>query len=190
MTGSGAQRTAAFYRRPLGVAWLVAAVLIPLLVAAIGFGLHDRSRSQTVEPNVAWPTLTESAAPESDQQVPPVTFAPLSVVWTGADITLAGELPDGPAQQTLLDTVIEAVGPDVNVNDNVAINPNIAGLDFAGAGPVFTAARAIENFSFAVEGQTITVTGTAADAAAADAVQAAIVAAWPDLNLVNEIETR
>jgi len=51
------RRAAKFYRRPLGVPWLIALVVIPLLLGAIGYGLSERTRSQVNGPTGALPTL-------------------------------------------------------------------------------------------------------------------------------------
>jgi peptidoglycan-binding protein ArfA len=183
------QKASTFYRRPLGVAWLIAVVLIPLLFGAIGYGALDRSRTQTEvspEPSGTLPTLTEPGF--SDVPPPAFALAPLSIVWNGNQITLNGDMPSEEAKRALLDTVIEAVGQDVNIFDDLEINPDVKALDFSSAGPVFDAAATIRDFRLVVDGDTVTLAGTATSTDSARAVEDAAARAWQNVNLVDQIE--
>ncbi|HEU4360326.1 MAG TPA: BON domain-containing protein [Mycobacterium sp.] len=174
-----------FYRRPVGLAWLVGLALIPLLLAVIGYGIADRSRSQAggePGPGSAAPTLTEpTLAPMA-----PAGLAPVSIARHGDEVILEGNLPSDIARRTLLDSVMAAMD-DVNIIDNLGVNPNIKTLDFSTAGPVFEAAAAIPDFSVAASGETVTLAGTAATAEQLDAVAAAAEEAWPNVNIVNRL---
>ncbi|BBZ12269.1 channel-forming protein ArfA/OmpATb [Mycobacterium branderi] len=184
-------QAAKFYRRPLGVPWLIALVVIPLLLAAIGYGLSERTRSQTTGPTGALPTLappTSAGASPSAPTIPPISLAPASITRNGKDITLRGEFPDEKAKRALLDAVIASVGSEANVIDNLGINPDVNALDFSDAEPVFKAAASIPDFSLSVSGDTVTLTGTAASVDQADAVLQAADDAWPNLNIDNQIE--
>ncbi|OBI50663.1 hypothetical protein A5707_14705 [Mycobacterium kyorinense] len=186
------RRASKFYRRSPGVPWLIGLVVIPLLLGVIGYGLLDRTRSETNESPGALPTLSPPSQPgalPNTPTIPPISLAPVSVIRTGNDITLRGEFPDAKAKAALLDAVIASVGSNANVIDYLGINPDVNSLDFSDAGPVFNAAAAIPDFSLSVEGDTITLTGTAASADQEDAVEQAAEDAWPNLNLVNEMET-
>lgn len=184
------RRTAKFYRRPPGIPWLIALVVIPLLLAAIGYGVVDRNRSQQNEPTGALPTLappSSGGAEPTAPTIPPLTLAPASIVRHDNDITLRGEFPDAKAKAALLDAVIASVGPHANVIDLLGINPDVNSLDFSDAGPVFDAAASIPDFSLVVSGDTITLAGTAASIEQADAIEQAAEDAWPNLNLVDKI---
>lgn len=174
------RRAIRFYRRPLGVPWLIAAVVVPLLFGAIGYGLVDRNREQNW-PAPAMPPLTGPNTPT----IPPVWLSPVSITRAGDDITLRGEFPDEKAKRALLEAVIASVGSTANVIDLLGINPDIEALDFSDAGPVFNAASAIPNFSLAVEGDTIRLAGTAASTQQVDAIEQAAEDAWPNLNIVD-----
>ncbi|MGH3563777.1 MAG: hypothetical protein ACRDTN_18825, partial [Mycobacterium sp.] len=172
--------------------WLIGLVLIPLLLGVIGYAMLDRSRSQTggePEPSGALPTLIEPTLPNTPPAAPPpgLALAPLSIVRHGNAITLDGNLPDAVAKRTLLDVVIASVGDDINIIDNLGVNPDIKALDCSKAGPVFEAAAAIPDFSLTVNGDTVTLAGTVATQDAEDAVEDAAIDAWPNVNIVNTL---
>jgi peptidoglycan-binding protein ArfA len=178
------RRAARFYRRPLGVPWLIALAIVPLLLAAIGYGLLGRNQSESNPPTGALPTPPSGV---NTPTIPPVSLAPVSVIRNGDDITLSGFFPDERAKAALLDAVIASVGSNANVIDTLGINPDVTSLDFSDAGPVFSAAASITDFSLVVNGDTITLGGTAASAKQQDAVEQAAEDAWPNLNIVDKM---
>lgn len=175
------------YRRPLGLAWLVGLALIPLLLAVIGVGIADRSQPPSDEagPASASPTLMEPPPPAAP--LPGLRLAPVSIARHGDEVILAGNLPDEVARQTLLDSVLASTGEGANVIDNLGVDPDIKALDFSTAGPVFEAAAAIPDFSLAVNGETVTLAGTAATAEELNSVAEAADQAWPGVNIVNKL---
>ena len=185
------RRVAKFYRRPLGVPWLIGLVVIPLLLGAIGYGVTDLTRSESNGGTGQLPTLappgSRQASPTAPT-IPPISLAPLSITRNGKDITLRGDFPDAKAKAALVDAVIASVGSSVNVIDNLGINPDVNSLDFSDAAAVFTAAAPISNFRLSVGGDTIALGGTAATADQEDAVLQAADDAWPNLNIDNQIE--
>jgi peptidoglycan-binding protein ArfA len=197
MAGSGEapantqwRKVSKFYRHPPGIAWLVALVVIPLLLGAIGYGLAERSRSQVTGPSGGVPTLTHTSTPSAARKppaIPAISLAPLSISRNGNDITLSGDFPDDMAKGALLEAVKSSVGPNVNVIDKIRINPNINALDFSDSGPVFSAAASMTDFKLDVNGDTITLAGTAATTDQGDAVEQAAEDAWPNLNIVDKI---
>lgn len=187
------RRVAKFYRRPLSVPWLIGLIVIPLLLAAIGYGVTDRTRSESSGTVGQLPTLAPPASREASPTaptIPPISLAPLSVTRNGKDITLRGDFPDAKAKAALLDGVIASVGSTANVIDYLGINPDVNSLDFSDAAAVFKAAASIPDFRLTVAGDTVTLAGTAATADQADAVLQAADDAWPNLNIDNQIETR
>jgi peptidoglycan-binding protein ArfA len=177
-----------FYRRPLGLAWLIVLVIVPLLLGAIGYGLKDRARPRTTGPTGALPTLTAPPSRGAAPPVPALSLAPVSITRNGNDITLRGEFPSAKAKSALVDAVIASVGSSANIIDYLGVNPDINALDFSDAGAVFNAAASITDFSLAVSGNTITLGGTAASGDQGNAVERAAQDAWPNLNLVDKIE--
>ncbi|MCV7399810.1 OmpA family protein [Mycobacterium fragae] len=181
------QRTAKFYRRPLGLAWLIGLVVIPLLLGVIGYGELDRNRSEANGKTGALPTLSAPKPPSgapSTPTIPALSLSPVSITRSGNDIKLSGDLPSPTAKASLLDAV-KSFGRDVNVIDKVHINPNINSLDFSKAGAVFKAAASVTDFGLAVKGDTITLSGTAGNGNIEEAIEQAADAAWPNLNIVD-----
>lgn len=185
------RRASAFYRRPLGLAWLIGLVVIPLLLGAIGYALHERSRPPAAGPTGPVPTLTPTTppgAPPRPPAVPAISLAPASIVRNGNDITLSGDFPDEKAKAALLDAVRSGMGAGVNVIDKLGINPNINALDFSDAATVFSAAKPIPDFRLSVNGDTVTLAGTAATGDQGDAIEQAAEDAWPNLNILDTME--
>jgi peptidoglycan-binding protein ArfA len=163
------------------------------LLGVIGYGMLDRSRSQNggePEPGGALPTLIEPTLPGVRSAAPPpgLALAPVSIVRHGDEITLDGNLPNPAAKRVLLDSVIASAGDDINIIDNLGVIPNIKALDFSAAGPVFEAAAAIPDFRLIVNGDTVTLAGTAASEDDEDAVEDAAEDAWRGVNIVNKLQ--
>ena len=180
-------------RRPLGLAWLIALAVIPLLLGAIGYGLYDRTRSGATGPSATLPTLGQTGPSGAQSKMPTVqviSLAPASIVRHGNDFILTGDFPDQKSKAALADAVKSSVGPDINVIDKLGINPNVDALDFSDAGPVFSVAASIPDFRLEVKGDTVTLAGTAATTDQEDAVEQAAEDSWPNLNIVDTMEVR
>lgn len=152
---------------------LIGAALATVLLAAIGYGLLERAPQPVAEPQ-----------PAAGPAVP----VPVSVIRRGSEITLAGDVADLAAKRELLDAVITS-SDDVTVVDHLGVMPVATTVDFSGAAPVFEAAAGIRDFSVAINGDTVTLGGTAAKADEAAAVQAAAEDAWVRARIVNELVT-
>jgi peptidoglycan-binding protein ArfA len=192
MTGSGEapettewRRVSKFYRRSLGLPWLIGLVVIPLLLGVISYGEANRNRSEVSGPTGALPTLTAPPGSSNAPTIPAISLAPLSITRSGDAITLRGDFPNAAAKASLVNTIKASAGPKVNVIDTLRINPDVTSLDFSNAGPVFKAATSIPDFTLAVQGDTITVTGTAVSGDQQAAIEQAANAAWPNLNIVD-----
>ena len=183
------RRDSRFYRRPPGLGWLLALLLIPLLLGAIGYATRDKSADvDLTAPTVdATATLTAPTVTAPNVNVPGLSFAPLSITRNGNDWTLSGDLPDAAAKTSLLDSLRGALGAGANLIDNVNIRAGVNAPDFSGLGDLFKAAVDIPDFNFNLEGDTVTLTGTAPSEDAKAAVEAAAKAAWPNLKIVNNI---
>ena len=143
-------------------------------------GLH-RSAGET---NVTLPSVDQTAtlttpsvsAPNLNTptgSLPGLSFAPLSIVRSGNGFTLTGDLPDLNAKNALLDTLRGTIGADVNLTDNLNIKAGVSAPDFTGLGGLFKAAVDIPDFNFDLNGDTLTLTGTAPSEDAKSAVEAA-----------------
>jgi peptidoglycan-binding protein ArfA len=182
------RRTSKFYRRVPGLPWLVGLVVIPLLLAVISYGEPGRNRSEATGPAGELPTLMvpkPSAGAPNTPTIPAVSLAPVSITRSGNDIKLSGDMPSSSAKQSLLAAVTEGFGPNVNIVDEVKINPDITSLDFSNAAAVFKAAASVPDFGLAVKGDTITLIGTTSSGGQQDAIEQAADGAWPNLNLVD-----
>ncbi len=184
------RRVTRYYRRPLGLGWLIGLVAIPLLLGAIGYGLQDRPVSGAAGPTG---TLTRPAPapPQSTTaRVPPIAFAPASVVRAGNSIVLGGEFPDQKAKAALVDAVAGALPAGVSLVDRLGVNPSVNALDFTDAEKVFTAAAPLSDFKLSVQGETVTLAGTAATADQRDAVEQAARDTWPNLHISDSLAVR
>jgi peptidoglycan-binding protein ArfA len=179
------RRASKFYRRPLGLPWLIGLVVIPLLLGVVGYGEVNRNRSQVDGPTGALPTLSAEPGPSSAPAMPALSLAPLSITRSGNNITLHGDLPSAAARASLVNALKESAGPNVDIVDKLRVDPDVNSLDFSNAGPVFKAAAAIPDFNLAVEGDTITLSGTAESGDQQEAIEQAADAAWHNLNIVD-----
>lgn len=185
-------RTASrFYRRPPGLGWLLGLVAVPLLLGAIGY--HTLPRAHITAPNVGAPSVSAPSLPNATVSVPNVnapalSFAPLSLVRNGNDITLSGDLPDAAARASLLDALKGAFGPGVNLIDKTELKAGVNTPDPSSLGAVFKAAAPISGFNFKLDGDTVTLTGAAASDQVKAAVEDAVKAIWPNMKIANQIQ--
>lgn len=166
------------HRHSVGLPWMIAVMVIPLLIAAIGYGALERPRSAHGP---------AGAAPTSRPAAPKLSLAPLSITRNGDSLTLSGDFPDDSAKAALLRALNGALPPGVNIVDQIRINPNIDALDFAKAGPFFKDSASIPDFSLTVSGDTITFAGTAASQDQNNAVHLEAVRIWSNLNVVDKL---
>jgi peptidoglycan-binding protein ArfA len=181
------RRTSKFYRRFPGLPWLIALVVIPLLLAVIGYGEMDRTGPKVNGPTGALPTLNApkpSGAP-STPTIPALSLAPVSITRSGNDIKLSGDMPTVESKGALLAALKSGFGPDINIVDSLRINRDITSLDFSNAASVFKAAASVPDFGLAVKGDTVTLIGTTGSGGQQDAIEQAADAAWPNLNIVD-----
>jgi peptidoglycan-binding protein ArfA len=185
-------RTASrFYRRPPGLGWLLGLAAVPLLLGAIGY--HTLPKAHIGVPSVSAPSVSAPSLPNATVSAPNVnapglSFAPLSLVRNGNDITLSGLLPDGAARAALLDALKGAFGPGVNLIDKTDLKPGVNTPDPSSLGAVFKAAVPISGFNFRLDGDTVTLTGATPSDQVKAAVEDAVKAAWPNMKIANEIK--
>ncbi|HEX7323042.1 MAG TPA: BON domain-containing protein [Mycobacterium sp.] len=169
-------------RQSPGRRWLLALALAPLLLAAISCG-HSQPKMDLGETHASSLTSPSTGTPAP-------SLAPLSIVHSGNAVTVEGNLPDNEARTSLTDAIKGAFGSDVQLADNLTIKPDSSTIDFAGLNAVLKAANSMPSFTFKVQGDTVTLTGTAASEDEAAAVEAAAIGAWQDLNIVNGIDVK
>ncbi|OBA64525.1 hypothetical protein A5647_01885 [Mycobacterium sp. 1100029.7] len=157
-------------------------MVIPLLIAAIGYAAVERPRAAHRAAG-APPAAASSSTPGK----PPLSLAPLSIVRNGNDVTLTGDFPDDSAKAVLTKVLKSALPASVNIVDQIGINPNIDALDFANAGPIFTNSASITDFTLTVNGNTITLTGTAASQTQKNAIEHEAARTWSNLNVVDQL---
>lgn len=180
---AGVRPTPRFSRRSPGRAWLIGLAAIPLLIAVIGYGGLGRPTSVT-EPKGALPTLTTTG---STPAAPGLALSLLSISRSGNTITVIGDFPDESAKAALMTALKRLLVPGVNVVDQMRIDPMVESLDFSEAEPVFAASEPIPDFRLGVEGDTVTLSGTAPTPERKDAVERAALGAWPQVNVENNI---
>ncbi|MEB3022859.1 OmpA family protein [Mycolicibacter sp. MYC098] len=160
----------------------MALAAIPLLLALIGQGMADRSKLDINGTDVAAPSL-----PVPSVSLPGHARVSLSILRSGDVITVNGDLPDISARTGLLDMLEGVYGSGVQMVDNLNIKPGVSAPDLVSLGSLFKAGISMPDFKFKIEGDTVTLIGTAASGAVKSAVEAAAKAAWPNLKLSNDI---
>lgn len=186
MTGSGDARVSAtatewraesrYYRRSPGWGWLLGLLLIPLLFGWLGWGAL-KPKMDVSAPSISVPSVS----------MPSLNFSPLSILRNGNDFTLSGILPDLSVKNSLLATLKAALGGSVNLIDKIDIAAGATAPGFDGLAGLLKAAADIPNFQFTVEGETLTLTGTAPSEEVKAAVEAAAKAGWPNVQIINNI---
>jgi peptidoglycan-binding protein ArfA len=200
MSGSEDDRTVTdwhtesrFYRRKPSAGWLWALLAIPLLLALIGWGALGGGRSGQLTMPAVNPSasLTATAAPSASPSVasPDVGFPAMSIVRNGNDLTLTGELPDADTKKSLLD-VLKQVMPGVNLIDKLTVTPGVKAPDMAGLGGLFSAVVEMPDFNLKLDGDTLTLTGTAPSESVKASAESYAKNAWPNVKVINNIEVK
>jgi peptidoglycan-binding protein ArfA len=126
-------------------------------------------------------------APSGKPGAPKLSLAPLSITRNGNEFVLSGEFPDDSAKGALIKALNVSLAPGVTIIDQIRINPNIDALDFSKAAPIFKDSASIPDFGLTVNGDTITVTGTAATQDQKNAVEQDAARTWSNLNVVGKL---
>jgi peptidoglycan-binding protein ArfA len=200
MSGSDEDRTitgwkseSRLYRRKPGVGWLLALLAIPLLLALIGMSILHRSPKDveialpSVPPSATLTAPTGSPVTAPDAGVPGAGFPPFSILRSGNGFTLGGELPDATMKASLIEALGQAM-PGLGVVDDLKVSPGVTAPDFAGLGGLFGAIPGIPDFSLKLEGDAITLEGTAPSEEVKAAVESSAATAWPNVKITNNIQ--
>ncbi len=105
----------------------------------------------------------------------------------GNEITLSGDFPDDSAKAALMKALNGSLAPGVNIVDQIRINPDVDALDFSNAKPLFADSASISDFNLTVNGDTITLAGTAASQGQKNAVDNDAKHIWSNLNVVDNL---
>ena len=176
---AGPRRASAYYRRPLGRWWLLFALLVPIVLVGVGAALGPATTA--VHPA----GKHRSAAAKTGAGV-----APLSIIRSDNNVTASGDVPNDDAKNALVAALKAGFGDDANIVDQIHVVPATKALDFAKADTVFKAAAPVPNFSLVVEGDTITLTGTAPTTDQDLALVRAAKAAWSNLEVADSMEIK
>lgn len=179
MPTPGASR---FRRRPPGAGWLAALIAVPLGLALIGSGGWNQADDSLPLTEIS----TQTTLARTDGARAAVLVAPLSLQRSGDDVVLSGQVPDELSRTFALDRT-RTLLPGTDVIDLLTVIGGITATDLAGLDPVLTAAAALPDFGFSIEGSDIVLTGTAPSEAIATGVEDAVQSAWPDLAVVDDI---
>jgi peptidoglycan-binding protein ArfA len=163
----------------LGLPWLIALVVIPLLIAAIGYGVSARSHSASPPSGVSIPSTISGA--------PKFLLAAFSMARNGNSVTLSGDFPDESAKAALMNALNGSLAPGVNIVDQVRINPDVDALDFSKAKPVISDSASIPDFNLTVNGDTITLAGAAASTDQKNTIDNDTKRIWSTLNIVDNL---
>jgi peptidoglycan-binding protein ArfA len=196
-TVKGWRTASKFYRQSPGAGWLLALLAIPLFLAFLGWNELDKSKKDlaltvpSVNPSATLTapsaTLTAPSVGAPDVNAPHVSFAPLSIIHNGNGFTLTGDLPDASAKASLLDSLKGALGSGVSLIDNINLKAGVTAPDFSGFGALFKAAVGIPDFSFKLDGDTLTLAGAAPSEDVKAGVEAAAKTAFPNVKIDNQI---
>ena len=148
----------------------------------------SRCRASVPSATLTAPNVNTPDVNAPNVNLPNLSFAPLSILRNGNGFTLSGDLPDLAAKTSLLDSLKLAFGPDINLTDNLNIKAGVNAPDFSVLGSVLKAAVDIPDFNFDLNGDTLTLTGTAPSEDVKADVEAAAKAAWPNMKIVNNIQ--
>jgi peptidoglycan-binding protein ArfA len=152
----------------------------------LGWGLLPKKSVEVTTPAVS-PTMTVPTVTAPTVTAPNVAWGALSLLRNGNDITLTGVLPTEAAKTSLIDGVKGLFGSNVNVVDNLTVRDGVSAPDLTAIGTALKPDVDIPDFAWKVDGDTITLTGTAPSDDVRAAAEAAAKSAWPDAKIDNQI---
>jgi peptidoglycan-binding protein ArfA len=188
-TITGWRQATRYYRRGPGLGWLLALLAIPLLLGLLGWGVLDKSKKEV---DLTSPTVSATATLPSvttpNVNLPSLSWGALSLLRSGNDVTLTGVLPSEAAKTSFLDSVRGLFGANVNVIDNLTVKDGASVPDLSAVATALKPDVDIPDFGWKVDGDTITLTGTAPSDDVKAAAEAAAKATWPDAKIDNQIQ--
>ena len=173
-----------FYRRRPGIGWVLALVVVPLVLALIGWAVSSRS-SDTAGTATA-PDAAPSSSAASPAPAAGAKYGDMAIARSGNGFTLKGVLPDAALKDSLATSLRQAM-PGARIDDQLTIQPGVVGPEFAGLGGLFGSAVDIPGFSATLAGDTVTLAGTATSLVDKAAAEASAKSTWPDALIANQI---
>lgn len=172
-----------------GRRWPVAAALILVLLAVIGWVVSDTDDSPTPRDDAGASSQTPVPSAPSTTTTAASAAAPaqLSLNRDGNDVTLTGKVP-GDTAKSDLESAVRSQWPSADVTDKIQVAPGAAVPDMSGLGGVLAEAGAIADFGMSINGSDMTLTGTAPNLDIASQVQSTAVLVFPNLKLTNNLQ--
>lgn len=173
-------------RRP-GIGRLLALVVVPLLLALVGWGVTACAKSDEPRANPSGSlNVSSTGAAGPGGTVDDRKFGPMSIVRVGTGFTLTGEFPDAATKASLVQSIGQAM-PGAKIIDQLTVNPAVKAPEFSALGALFGTALDITGFSSTLQGDTLTLAGTAPAVDVKAAAAAAAGVSWPNVKIVNDI---
>ncbi|MGW0159487.1 channel-forming protein ArfA/OmpATb [Mycobacterium sp. NPDC003323] len=169
-----------WYRRPPGAGWLAALIVVPLGIGVIGW-----TGAESAGPEQALPNASVTLTP-ADLAAPDEMLAPFSLRRKADDVVLSGQLPDQASVAFALDLARTQL-PGTTVLDMLTPIAGVTAADLTGLDAVLAAGAPLSDFGFSIEGGEVVLFGTAQTDAAKLELEEAVRAAWPDLEVLNDI---
>lgn len=186
------------YRERPGAGWWVALLVVPLLLAVIGWaGFGNRAIDgravPSADPTTAIVEAPVQPGPSSPAAAPPaqsdLPFGPFSIVRTKDGFDIGGAMPDAEQKASFIEAIRMGL-PGAVVGDQLGVDPGVRVPDIALLAGVFSTTTNIPGFSVRVDRGTITLTGVAPNDRERATVESATAEAWPGLPIVNDIRVR
>ncbi|BBY31877.1 BON domain-containing protein [Mycolicibacterium sediminis] len=183
-----------------GPGWWAALLVVPLLLAVIGWaGFGDREVAGQAVPSADPPTAMSGApgpptpAPTTPAAAPParsdLPFGPFSITRSTDGFVIGGKMPDEGQKSSLIEAIRMAM-PGAVVGDELGVDPNVRVPDVALLAGVFSVTANIPDFRVTVDRGVLTLTGVAPGERERASVESAATEAWPGLPVVNDIRVK
>jgi peptidoglycan-binding protein ArfA len=190
--GTDRRTATTLYRTKPGAGWLLVFLVVPALLALIGWaGLDraDRAGDMTLPSIDASATLTAAAPTPPGASIPDGGYPPWSITRNGNGLQLSGELPDEETKSSLLE-VLRQVMPGVMIADQFTMKPGVTPPDAAALGGLFGAVIAMPDFDLKLKGDTVTLSGTAPSEAVKASAAEYSSSSWPNVKVINNIQVK
>ncbi|MUL64415.1 hypothetical protein BOO86_08075 [Mycobacterium sp. CBMA 234] len=164
-----------------GLAVLAVVVAVVAAICWTVFGTSDQHQNAaTTSGSAAGPTPAQTVGLD-------MTAAPLALTRDGNTVTISGSVPDSRSKSQLV-AAVKAQWLNATVNDTTSVVDGAGTPDLSGVGNMLTTADSIPDFGFSMDGNTITLMGTAPNLDVASEVQSAAALAFPSVKLANNIQ--
>ena len=173
-------------RRPAGLRWYLALLVVPLPLTAVLLGFRTGSNDDTAtQPVTATSPVTTTAVTGTPV---PVAVAPFSVVRTGSSVSLKAAVPDQAAKDVVLAAVQSQLLAGGTLVEEITVDaaaglPDLRSLDML----LRTLAMARGDVSARYDGKLMTLTGDVEDQATKATAARAAAATVPGAAVANQL---